>query len=207
MTGQNFSPSPLGFSSTDTTPEQKVNSLDADTKGRFVGLMGLGLLSLWLLLHLSSNFYFSVASANWPRATARVVSSGVYATGAGAGATFSPQVKYEFETAGKSYQSNNIRYLLRTFYNADSATEVQSSYPVGRMVSVAYDPEDPSRSVLEPGVPQGMWMQALIPLFFLGLCGYIFFEITHPQRRILLGTYGAAAAEDQESGNDEAEPA
>ena len=169
--------------------------------------MGLGLLSLWLVLHLSSNFYFSVASTHWPKTTAHVMSSAVYASGAGAGATFSPQVKYEFETAGKSYQSNNIRYLLRTFYNVDSATEVQSSYPVGSVVSVAYDPQNPSRSVLEPGVPQGMWLQALIPLFFFGLCGYIFFEITHPRRRVLLGTYGAAAAEDEGSGNDEAEPA
>ena len=169
--------------------------------------MGLGLLSLWLVLHLSSNFYFSVASTHWPKTTAHVVSSAVYASGAGAGATFSPQVKYEFETAGKSYQFNNIRYLLRTFYNVDSATEVQASYPVGSIVSVAYDPQDPSRSVLEPGVPQGMWLQALIPLFFFGLCGYIFFEITHPHRRVLLGTYGAGAAEDEGSGNDEAEPA
>ena len=205
MTGQNFSASSPDFSSNHTTAEQKISN--ADTKGRLVGLMGLGLLALWLMLHLASNFYFSVTSAHWPRATARVVSSGVYASGAGAGATFSPQVKYEFENAGKSYQADNIRYLLGTFYNAESATEVQSAYPVGRVVSVAYDPQDPSRSVLEPGVPQGMWTQALIPIFFFGLCGYIFFEITHPQRRILLGTYGAAAKEDEESGNDEAEPA
>ncbi len=169
--------------------------------------MGLALLSLWLVLHLSSNFYFSLASAHWPKATARVVSSGVYASGAGTGATFSPQVKYEFEAAGRSYRSGNIRYLLGTFYNADSAAEVESAYPAGRLVSVAYDPQDPNRSVLEPGVPRGMWTQALIPLFFFSLCGYIFFEITHPQHRILLGTYGAAAAEDAGSGNDEAEPA
>jgi uncharacterized protein DUF3592 len=207
VTGQNFSSSSLGFSSTNTSSSQTSRSLDSDTNGRFVGLMGLGLLSLWLVLHLSSNFYFSIVSQHWPRATARVLSSGVYASGAGAGATFTPQVKYEFETAGKSYESTNIRYLLRTSYNAASAAEVQSSYPVGREVSVAYDPQDPSRSVLEPGVPQGMWTQALIPLFFFGLCGYIFYEITHPQRRVLLGTYGMAAGRDEGSGNDEAEPA
>ncbi|HKS76080.1 MAG TPA: DUF3592 domain-containing protein [Terriglobales bacterium] len=203
MTDQKSS---LDLLPTETASTQARNRLDADTKGRFVGLLGLGLLSLWLVLHLSSNFYFSIASKHWPLATARILSSGVYASGAGAGATFTPQVKYQFEADGKSYQSNNIRYLLKTFYNADTASEVESPYPVGRVVEVAFNPQDPSESVLEPGVPKGMWTQALIPLFFFGLCGYIFFEITHPHRRVLLGTYTVRDTEDEDSGS-EAEPA
>ena len=200
MTGQNSS-EPLGVSATQTLSGQ-TNRLDADTKGRFVGLLGLFLLSLWLVLHLSSNFYFSISSEHWPHATAHILSSGVYASGAGAGATFTPQVKYQFEANGKTYESSQIRYLQKTFYNADAANEVESPYPVGRVVQVAFNPQDPSQSVLEPGVPKGMWSQAIIPFFFFGLCGYIFYEITHPHRRVLLGTYMVVDAEDEGSGNE-----
>jgi hypothetical protein len=205
VTGKNSSET-LGLSSTEAATRPTGNRVDADTKGRLVGLLGLGLLSLWLVGHLSANFYFSVASKHWPHAKAHIVSSGVYASGAGAGATYSPQVEYEFETGGKTYHSSKIRYLLHTFYNADAATEVEAPYPTGRTVEVSFDPQDPSKSVLEPGVPQGMWSQVLIPLFFFSLCGYIFYEITHPHRRVLLGTYAVIDAEDEGSGN-EAEPA
>ncbi len=93
------------------------------------------------------------------------------------------------------HRSSNIRFLMRTFYNADDASEVQAPYPVGRQVTVAYDLRDPNLSVLEPGVPRGMWKQGLIPLFFCGLCGYIFFEIRHPQRRLLLSNPAGANAD------------
>jgi hypothetical protein len=97
---------------------------------------------------------------------------------------------------------------MKTFYNADAAAEVQSQYPIGRRVKVAYDPRDVNRSVLEPGVPQGMWTQAIIPLFFFSLCGYIFYEILHPERRMLLGSYSLAGRrEDRDRGSDEPEAA
>lgn len=163
--------------------------LNADTKGRLVGLLGLAALSAWISVSLSSNLYLSVLSQHWPRATARIISSGVYTSGSSGESSWAPGVDYEYEVGGASHRSSNIRYLMRTFYDVESAAEVQAAYPVGRQVSVAYDPRNPNRSVLEPGVPPGMWSQAVIPLFLCGLCGYILFEIAYPRRRILLQSY------------------
>jgi hypothetical protein len=206
VTGQNFS-QPASRLSSKPTPLRK-DKLDSDTKGRFVGLVGLCLFSVWIVVHLSSNFYLSLASRHWPTTYARVTSSAVYTHGAGAGMSWAPVVQYEYEAAGAEHRSSNIRFLLGTFYNADAAAEVVASYPVGRQVSVAYDPQDPNRSVLEPGVPQGMWTQAIIPLFFFGLCGYIFYEILHPERRMLLATYLLGnRGEDESQSDDEPETA
>ena len=175
--------------------------LSSDTKGRLVGFVGLAALSIWISVNLLTNLYFSVVSQHWPRATARIVSSGVYGSGSGVGTSWAPAVDYSYEVGGTSHHSSNIQYLMRTFYDVDSATEVQTAYPVGRVVSVAYDPGNPNRSVLEPGVPRGMWPRAVIPLFFCVLCGYILFEIANPRHRILLQTYATALeCEDQEEG-------
>ena len=170
--------------------------LNPDTKGRLIGLIGLAALSVWITVSLSSNLYFSVVSQHWPRATARIISSGVYTSGSSGESSWAPAVDYEYEVGGASHRSSNIRYLMRTFYDVESAAEVQAGYPVGRQVSVAYDPRNPNRCVLEPGVPPGMWSQAVIPLLLCSLCGYILFEIVHPRRRVLLQSYAIGDCEE-----------
>jgi len=160
---------------------------DADTNGRLVGLLGLGALTLWIIVTLSNGFHVALASQHWPRAIARITSSAIYTKGAGVGVSWIPTVEYEYGVGGTIRRASNIRFLMRTFYNADDANEVQSAYPAGRLVSIAYNPQDPNQSVLEAGIPHGMlWSQPLIPIFFLSLCGYIFYEISNPQKRRLL---------------------
>ena len=183
-------------------------TLDPDTKGRLVGLLGLAALSIWIIVSISTNIYLSVVSRHWPTATARITSSGVYAHGKGVGVSWNPVVEYEYEVGGAIHHSSKIRYLMRAFYNVDEANDVQSVYPTGRTVTASYDPQDPERSVLEPGLQPGMWTQALIALFFCALCGYILFEITHPERRLLLRSNPVDADyEDEGKGGDEAEMA
>ncbi len=200
MTDLNSAEQSLPLSNDRSTTASRAR-MSSDTKGRLVGLVGLAALSIWLSVNLFTNLYFSVVSQHWPRATARVTSSGIYSSGLGVETSWAPTVDYSYEVGGTSHHSSNIRYLMRTFYDVDSATEVQTVYPVGRIVSVAYDPGNPNRSVLEPGVPPGMWPRAVIPVFFCALCGYIFFEIVNPQSRILLQTYALGGnCEDQEEG-------
>ncbi len=208
MTGQNSTQQSFSSRNHRASENSKVPELDSDTKGRFVGFMGLAAFSVWIIVSVSTHLYFSVVSAHWPKATARVISSGVYANRASVARSFSPAVEYEYEVGGATRRSSNIRYLMHTFYDVGSATEVQLPYPAGRVVSAAYDPQNPNRSVLEPGIPPGMWTQGLIPLFFCGLCGYMFFEITHPQRRLLLQSNPADPDyEEDGKGGDEAEMA
>ena len=159
--------------------------MNSDIKGRLVGLFGLGIITVWLTASIASNFFYSLTSRHWPKAPAHITYSGVVAGMSNVG-TWAPDVEYEYQVGGKAYHSASIRYPMPTFYDEDAAAEVQAAYTKGREVAVAYDPRDPSRSVLETGVPPGMWNQALIPLFFWVLSGYIFYEINHPGRRLLL---------------------
>jgi hypothetical protein len=160
--------------------------MNSDTKARLIGLFGLGVITVWLTADIGSSFFYSLASRHWPKTPARITYSGVVAGTSNAGTWFAPDVEYEYEVAAKTYHSANIRYPMQTFYVEDAATEVHAPYSKGRQVDVAYDPRDPSRSVLETGIPPGMWHQALIPLFFWTLSGYIFYEINRPGRRFLL---------------------
>jgi hypothetical protein len=202
VTGSNFEHQSFAVSNNRASENTGLSNLDSDTKGRFVGLFGLAIFSVYVAVSLSANFYFSVISAHWPTTIARVVSSGVYTNGKGVGVSWTPKVEYEYEVGGTTHHSEKIRFLMRTFYDQDSAADVEAPYAAARSVSVFYDPQDPDRSVLEPGIPPGMWTQGLIALFFFGLCAYIFFEITHPERRLLLHSNPTGERNDEERSGD-----
>jgi len=95
-------------------------------------------------------------------------------------------VKFEYELGGRQYSSGSIRYMMPVYYHEEDARLVQATYPKDVQVRAAYNPGNPAQSVLEPGVPPIMWLRALIPVFFWILAAYIFYEINHPERRMLL---------------------
>jgi hypothetical protein len=161
-------------------------AMNSDSKARFFGLFGLGVFAVWLTAGIGSGFYHCLVSLRWPTTQARITSSQVNTGSSNVGRWWAPAVGYEYEISGRIYQASTIRYLMPHFYQEEPAANVTAPYPNGRDVRISYDPDNPSQSVLEPGVPAGMWKQALIPMFFWGLVALIHFEITHPKRRRLL---------------------
>lgn len=160
--------------------------MSSDTKGRFVGILGLGTIAVWLTLSLGTEFYWSLISRDWPLVPVHVTSSAVVTGVSNVGHWWSPEVEYQYRFAGRTYRSSTIRFLMPVFYGEDDARAIKLAYPQDGTAKAAYDPDDPSRSVLEPGVPRGMWKQALIPVFFWLLTAYFRFEATHPDRRVLM---------------------
>ncbi|MGB8769968.1 MAG: DUF3592 domain-containing protein [Candidatus Korobacteraceae bacterium] len=160
--------------------------MSSDTKGRFIGIVGLGSIAVWLTLNLGMGFYRSLISQHWPAVPVRIASSAVVSGVSTVGHWWGPDVEYEYQFAGRTYRSSTIRFLMPVFYGEDDARSIQSAYPQNGTAIAAYDPDDPSRSVLEPGVPGGMWKQALIPVFFWILTAYLYYEATHPHRRVLM---------------------
>jgi Protein of unknown function (DUF3592) len=160
--------------------------MKADRKARLLGLFGLGVVTVFLSASIGSDLYYSFVSRRWPKAVARIRSSAVITGTSNAGRWWAPDVEYEYEVGGKLYRSSTIRYPSPTFYKEELAAEVLTPYSPDRQLDVAYNPADPGRSVLEAGVSPAMLRQALIPLFFWVLSLYIFYEINHPHRRILL---------------------
>ncbi len=156
------------------------------TKGRLIGLLGLASVALWLTLSLGTDFYLCLKSVRWPTVPVTITSSDVSTGVSNMGRWWQPELTYEYQVGGQRYRSSGIRYLMPAFYHAEGARQIQTAYPKGAQVQAAFDPANPSQSVLEPGIPEGMWWRAFIPLFFWMLTGYIFYEIRHPHRRFLL---------------------
>ncbi len=102
------------------------------------------------------------------------------------GRWYQPDVTYDYQVNGIAYRSSQVRYLMPPFYHQEGAHDIQGSFPQGAQVGVAYNPRNPTQSVLQPGIPSGMWMRGLIPLFFWSLIGYIYYEIRNPGRRFML---------------------
>ena len=160
--------------------------MNSDTRIRSIGLIGLGALAVWVTLSLSASFFLCLNSLRWPTVPVRIVSSGVSTGTSNIGHWWAPEVEYEYAVSGHVYRSTNIRYFMPTFYQQEEARAVRAAYPNGTEAKASYDPHNPSRSVLEPGLPAGLWERALIPAFFWGLIGYILFEMKNPERRLLL---------------------
>ena len=160
--------------------------MSSDTKARFLGLFGLGSIAVWLTITMASSFYLCLTSLRWPKLPVRVISSGVNTGSSNLGTWWAPDVQYQYQVNGHSYHSATIRYVMPPFYEREEAEAVLIGYAPEAQTTAAYDPQNPARSVLEPGVPPGMWKKALVPLFFWALAGYIFYEIVHPKRRLML---------------------
>jgi len=80
----------------------------------------------------------------------------------GPGSTIASLVGYDFEVEGITYYSTNISY------GADATscgTELANTYPLGKKVTVYYDPENPDNSVLRT-----TRMNIFISMFLVFLC-------------------------------------
>lgn len=185
----------------------QMRGMNSDTKARFLGLMGLGSIAVWLTLSIGSAFYLSLISLRWPKVPARIISSEIDTGRSNAGTWWVPDVAYEYSLNGQEYRSTTIRYVMPPSYEKDEAQTILAAYPLNAQTSAAYDPRDPARSVLEPGIPPTMWLKALIPLFFWGLTAYIYYEIVHPERRLMLHSNPDILGQESWRGEDERQDA
>ncbi len=79
-----------------------------------------------------------------------------------------PEVEYEYEVEGEKRRSDRV-LLVRVNYSAEEAAATVAKYPTGAAVTAWYDPRDPDRVVLEPGL-RGARSKYAIPL----LVGLVF---------------------------------
>jgi hypothetical protein len=153
-------------------------------RARFVGLVSLSALTLWITATIFSAVYCSLKCERWPQVSAQVTESRIDAIESSFGKHWIPYVEYKYQVGEKVYRSDRIRYLLPPIYDLQKASNISKPYPVGREVRIAYNADAPADSVLEPGLPAGAWQQIAIALFFCSLCLYIFFDIRSPKRRL-----------------------
>jgi hypothetical protein len=100
-------------------------------------------------------------SLNWPTAPGRITRSGVDVSvhvershGGDRRRTsrsYSAVVQYEFAVAGRTFSGTRITVISEQFGSKAWAETTSAKYPIGREVTVSYNPERPDSCVLEPG--------------------------------------------------------
>jgi hypothetical protein len=158
----------------ETAPVRKGSGM------RFIGwgscLSALGSLGIFLVIGAGLSFWGwnilqnARASASWPTAEGVVISSEVsLSTDADGSDSYSPEVTYRYPALDSNYENNTIKFGENSYGNRRKAQGIAAEYPVGKSVTVYFDPDSPARSVLEPGVSAGSYLVLGIGLFFIVL--------------------------------------
>jgi Protein of unknown function (DUF3592) len=139
----------------------------------FVGTFLFPLGALGLLVDLEDVAH-AVRSAVWPTVTGKVLSSEVEHH-FGKGPQFTARVRYEYQVGGQRFEGFTIHFSQRKFRLAETADQVIRNYPVGSMVDVHYDPNEPATAVLETS-PGDAYISMLWSLAFLLAPFLMYFE-------------------------------
>jgi hypothetical protein len=78
-----------------------------------------------------------------------------------------PVLQYEYTVNGRQYVGTQVNAV--GFASHRAARRAAARYPEGQVVDVWYQPSDPSRAVLEPGVTAGGVIWAVVSVALLGL--------------------------------------
>lgn len=108
----------------------------------------IGTIGLVLILYGQLQRRRARASAEWPVVPGKIVTSEVTSHTDEDGTTYSADIEYVYTVEGIEHRSDVV-VIGGQPYGAQQAV---SRYPLGKTVSVSYDPGKASRAVLEPGV-------------------------------------------------------
>lgn len=78
-----------------------------------------------------------------------------------------PEVTYTYTVHGKSYTGTTLGVDQVEVSSERQAREHAARYVPGAPVTVYYDPENPSRALLEPGVHSTSWLFPAVGVVFL----------------------------------------
>ncbi len=144
------------------------NFLGAGCGGLFA-LIGLMILGFGI-----REYFKAQASTGWPSVEGVVLRSEMdvdhsSSSSGGSSTTYGADVAYEYQQGGTRRTGDRVEFGEISTGDSSDAQQVLDRYPVGREVTVYYNPEDPADSVLEPGVSGST--------FFLPLFGCLFFVV------------------------------
>ena len=113
-------------------------------------------------------------STDWPQTDGSVAASGVdMKSDATDGRTralrYSPAVSYGYDVDGRTYFSDRLGFTRVWTGEESDAQAIVRRYPVGQAVTVYYDPDDPLRAVLTPGVSLNSTLGLLFGLGWIAI--------------------------------------
>lgn len=115
-------------------------------------LLGLVILLGGVLL-MRKQVMMGLRSTTWPSTAGTVVSVDRVYSGSGDDGepTYNEKVEYSYAVDGREYLGNLVA-ALAPVKSSEQVQTVLARYPIGLKVEVYFDPEDPSLSLLVPGL-------------------------------------------------------
>ena len=106
-------------------------------------------------------------SSRWPTTEATISHSQVDESH-DESATSRPNVRFTYAVGGDAHVSDGLHMGWPVSGSKKWATKITARYPLGARVLVAFDPKNPSVSVLEPGSHKWLFVGAVFSSLFLG---------------------------------------
>lgn len=100
----------------------------------------------------------SKASETWPVVWGTIVTSEVSDYDSDGTTMYEARVVYEYTVNDSKIMSDKVSFGEVNTSNYRPAREIVDRYPEGQQVKVYYNPENPDKAVLEPGVKSGVWL-------------------------------------------------
>lgn len=109
------------------------------------------------------------ASCSWPTVPGRVARSEIRTNRRANGLPgFRTMVRYEYVVDGEEYEGREVTAGEFPYRSARGATRRLAPYPVGALVTVRYDPNEPEIALLEPGVSVDVLYLPVIATLLVG---------------------------------------
>ena len=90
---------------------------------------------------------------------------------------YSTQIEYKYVVDGVEYTGNRLNVSRPQTSSPDRHERIVARYPKGAAVRVAYDPEKPFDSVLEPGAPIGAYLPLILGVVMTALAGGMLYQL------------------------------
>ena len=115
-------------------------------------------------------------SASWPTVAGTVTRSEVTShrssTKGRTTTSYHAHIEFDYAVDGKALHGNRRTYKVMAS-SQSAANEAVAAYPVGRSVTVSYDPQDPERAVLEPGWDWSNAIPIAVGLFAIAFVSFL----------------------------------
>ena len=112
------------------------------------------------------------ASKDWPMVQGVVSFSSIKTSISDGDEMYSVDLEYNYTVQAKNYTGDRIATIMSSTNSLSSVEKDLRKYPVGEHVSVYYNPEAPSISMLEPGAGLFTYVITYGPLLFC-LVGFL----------------------------------
>lgn len=115
-----------------------------------------------------------VEARSWPEVPCTVVSSHVASHSDSDGTTYSVEITYTYEVAGREYTGDRYNFVVGSSSGYRGKAKVVDQHPPGSETLCRVDPDDPSRSVMNVGFDIGyLWGLFGLPFLLVGLGGLV----------------------------------